>query len=96
MKSRNRVLKVAVAIVGLVAVLAGASWVRSEFMLRTLTHSENARRGPRLTAQERKDRQQRNRRFDNLWLAHRQRDVSAELLPFVQDPSERLRLCQQP
>lgn len=93
MQTRSKQVKITVAAVLAAALLVAGNRMYGEFVLGGLARTENARRKmPFRTRQERKAWLERSDRFAALALARRQRDVASELLPFLQDPAEPLRL----
>jgi hypothetical protein len=91
MSSKWRKLTVA-GVLGTV-LLAGVHRARSEFVVYRLTQP-----GPHLShiplpsPQERVAYARRSDQFNRIWSARSQRDVAAELIPYLQDPDEYLRI----
>jgi HEAT repeat protein len=90
MNSKPR--RIAVAVMLGVALLAGIDRVRSEIVLFRLTQgASHSPDFPRPSLQERIAYARRANQFDRIWSARGQRDVTAELVPFLQDPDDYLR-----
>jgi len=90
-KHKTKKLAAAAALLGVI--VTGALWTRSEMKVRAYTQ-QSEEHGDRsvLPPEQRAAAILRGRKFERIWSERNQRNVTAELIPFLDDPLDSLRL----